>query len=237
VRTQGRATPVLLPAVSADGTPAVLKLAGPGDAADREAAALRAFDGRGAVRLLDYDPTAGALLVERAVPGHTLAGVDEERAMSIGADVARKLAREPHGPFPTVEDWRSDFARLGGLTPMASEASAVLDRLLGSMSQTFLLHGDLHHFNILANGDDWLAIDPKGLIGERECEIGPLVLNVVHEPDVVIRRIAQLSDELRLDRERARAWTFVRAILGVLWAIEDGVEVPMLWLDCAKALR
>ncbi len=215
----------------ADGTPAVLKLT---ETAAQEAAALRAFDGRGSVRLLAYD--SGALLLERAEPGHDLsqlAVADDRKATSIAATVARRLAREAPEGFPSVASWESDLAG-------DEHASAVFRQLVGSMPQTFLLHGDLHHFNILAAGDGWLAIDPKGIVGERACEIGPLLLNPVGVLDlaaILNRRIDQLSEELELDRERARAWAFVRAVLAISWARQDRSEVPPVWLTCADVLR
>ncbi|HEV2719153.1 MAG TPA: aminoglycoside phosphotransferase family protein [Thermoanaerobaculia bacterium] len=214
-----------------DGTPAVLKLT---RTAAQEAAALRAFDGRGSVRLLAEN--SGALLLERAEPGYDLsrlAAVDDRQATSIAASVARKLWREAPAGFPSVETWEADLAR-------DEDASAVFRELVGSMPQTFFLHGDLHHLNILASGDEWLAIDPKGIVGERACEIGPLVLNPVGLLDlaaILNRRIDQLSEELDLDRERARAWTFVRAVLAISWAREDRSEVPPVWLTIATLLR
>jgi len=227
-------------AARADGTPVVLKLSFPDEQARAEAAALRAFAGRGCVKLLAEDSAAGALLLERAQPGDHLAKLtDDRQAMSIAASVARRLAREApaDGVFPSVAMWRSDFDRAE--SELASEAGLVFDQLVGSASQTFLLHGDLHHFNILAAGDEWIAIDPKGFVGERECEIGPLVLNPLRADlaEILHRRIDQLSDELGLDRERAYAWTFVRAVLAILWAIEDHESVPPVWVRCANALR
>ena len=220
-----------------DGTPVVLKLSNDSDC---EAAALQAFGGRGAVALLAHDSSLAALLLARAQPGHPLAQLcydDDERATSIAASLARKLARPvpDDGVFPSAAAWESDLER--SALPLAADARAVLRELIASAPETFLLHGDLHQYNILANGDGWIAVDPEGLIGERACEIAPLVLNPIDlAARHLTRRIDQLSEELELDRERAWAWTFVRTVLAASWCVEDDGAAPPEWLECAARL-
>lgn len=75
-------------------------------------------------------------------------------------------------------EWLARIPELGG-----DVGGELVAELVASPASRLLLHGDLHQFNILAAGKEWLAIDPKGLIGERECEIGPLILN----PPVLLR--------------------------------------------------
>ncbi len=92
-----------------------------------------------------------------------------------------------------------------------------------------LLHGDLHHFNILrGQREPWLALDPKGLIGEREYEIGALLRNPDLEKlddralmKLTLRRIALLSEIFGFDRQRLTAWCFAQDVLSVWWGIED----------------
>ncbi len=238
----------------ADGTPAVLKLSFPGEHVDREADALHAFDGHGCVALIACEASLGAILLERAEPGNQLAQLcerDDERATSIAAGVIRALGREVPSDFAflSVDTWLSDIQRISRriqLTPLlhrlATDALAVATELRKS-SQNLLLHGDLHQFNILAAGEAWLAADPSGIVGDRECDIGPLILNPVsmlRRPDrsqVISRRISQLCDEAGLDRRRAHAWTFVRAVLAVLWSFEDHGEAPAEWIACSQLLR
>jgi streptomycin 6-kinase len=39
---------------------------------------------------------------------------------------------------------------------------------------------DLHHYNVLSDsGRGWLAIDPKGLVGEVEYEVGAAIRNPI----------------------------------------------------------
>jgi len=112
------------------------------------------------------------------------------------------------------------------------------------MDEPVLLHGDLHQENILAaRRQPWLAIDPKGLIGEPAYETGALLRNSL--PDllkmpqarrVLARRVDQLSEELGLDRERIRGWGIAQAVLSVWWGIEDEDKVYEDDLLCAELL-
>lgn len=232
-----------------DGTPAVLKLSFPGGHAIHEAAALRSFAGRGAVELFAHEPSVAALLLARAQPGQPLAELcakDDQHATSVAASITRALQTEIHllTGFPSVQTWQFDLERLsklahGHLSALVVDARAVMADLAASSSRHVLLHGDLHQFNILRAGDAWLAIDPKGIAGERECELAPFVLNPLR-PDlaeILPRRIAQLCEELALDRHRAWAWTFVRAALAILWSLEDHGDAPAEWIACLRILR
>jgi streptomycin 6-kinase len=164
------------PVTRADGTPAVLKVGLPDPALRREAGALRLFDGRGAARLLAADLDRGALLLERLEPGEPLSALRaDEAATTIAAQVMRQLWRPAPAEhaFPSVADWaaglgdlRQRFGGTSGLLPPAlvDEAEALFADLIASMGEPVLLHGDLHHDNILTAGrHPWLAIDPKGL--------------------------------------------------------------------------
>jgi streptomycin 6-kinase len=257
----------------ADGLPVVLKVGVPSDTElPREAEALRFYNGRGMARLLDTDLERGALLLERVQPGTTLAdtitdAATDESATRVAARVMRRLWRtlplawRPGAgttlPFPTAADWalgmerlRAEFAGGAGPFPPAlvEEAESLFRDLLASESETVLLHGDLHHFNILAGretraaagGDSWLAIDPKGLIGEPAYEAGallrnpmPLLLSLPEPQRVTARRLDVLTEELGLPRERLCGWGMAQAVLSAWWCWEDGADE-----DCWKpALR
>jgi streptomycin 6-kinase len=230
------------PALRADGTAAVLKLTFPEDPGfRREAEALRLFDGQGAARLLELDSDCGAMLLERLEPGVPLTTVwDDEEATSIAAGVLRQLWRPvpPHHPFPSVSDWAQGFDRLrrdfgGGTGPMPAalveKAKALFADLLASQGETALLHGDLHHQNVLAaRREPWLAIDPKGVVGEPAYDAAALLHNPTELLDaprpgkVLERRVDLLSEELGLERVRVRNWGIAQAVLAAYWSFEDG---------------
>jgi streptomycin 6-kinase len=246
----------IAPAVQSDGTAAVVKIHAPTNEFVQEAEALLLFDGHGMVRLLDYDLDDRALLLERLGPGTPLYEVeDDEVATSHAATVMSQLWRPVPSdhPFPTVIDWGRGFLRLrqrykGGNGPfpaaLLEEAESLFAELSASMTAHVLLHGDLHHENILAAGRArWLAIDPKGVVGEPAYETGAFMRNRL--PDlsdfpqatrVLTRRAEQLSEELNLDRTRVRDWSMSQAVLSVWWTIEDGGSFSPDALTCAELL-
>lgn len=140
--------------------------------------------------------------------------------------------------FPTVQDWAKGFDRY-----LASGAEQIPKDLLeagqriyvelcASQREQRLLHGDLQHYNVLFDSDrGWVAIDPKGVIGEIEYEIGAALRNPIERPDIFLsratieRRLGQFTDRLNLNYNRALAWTFAQAVLSAVWEIEDGFKV------------
>ena len=201
----------------------------------REVHALQVLAGPGCVTLLGYDVDSGSLMLSRIEPGTTLAQLDDDdAAMRIAAAVIRALQRDvPNETIaPTI------FAELDRVaqTALILDAVSIANELRSSSPLQFL-HGDLHQENILADGDDWIAIDPKGLIAPRECEIAPLLLNRGDIARLVQRRMELLCDALAFDPRRAYAWAFVRAALSVEWAIEDDGTAPDGWLDVVESLR
>jgi streptomycin 6-kinase len=232
------------PAVRSDGAQLILKLGMPHPELSSEIAALRLWDGHGSARLMEADPERGALLIERLLPGNMLLDLtDDDEATRIAAQVMRALWRPaPSAPedavFPTTGRWASGLRRLrarydGRTGPLPEDmvirAEALFAELLASSGAPMLLHGDLHHENILsAERAPWLAIDPKGLIGEAEYEVGALIRNPLPRllalPDVtatLARRFDILAESLGFDRQRMIAWSYAQAILSAWWHIED----------------
>ena len=199
---------------------------------------LDAFEAKGTVRAYKSEP--GVVLLERLEPGRELvelirAGNDEE-ATEILAEVIRQMANHEAPPrCPTVFDWARGFDRYreGPLQlQLVQEAQETYRRLAESQKRTMLLHGDLHHYNVLFDTKrGWVAIDPKGVVGELEYEVGAIIRNPAENPEfyvsrgVVERRLAALTTALHLDYERALGWSFAQAVLSAIWSLEDGFEV------------
>lgn len=216
---------------------------------------LTAFDGHGVVRV--HEHTCGAMLIERLQPGESLSRLslagDDEKATDILAGVIEKMSRRevPH-VFPTVEDWGRGFERY-----LATDDRQIPRRLVESARQAFadlcasqgqprLLHGDLHHYNVLSDSArGWLAIDPKGVIGELEYEIGAVLRNPFEQPEmflsrpIIERRLKQFTKHLSLNYERTLRWAFAQAVLSAIWYTEDGCEVDAMnpSLRLAQLLR
>ncbi len=206
-------------------------------------AALAHFAGRSCVRLIDWE--GQAMVMERAWPGTPLArlvreGRDDE-ATAVACEVMAGLHAQPAPPpdgLRSVESWGRGFerARLAaikhGVEPeLIDRAQLLYGELCASQARRVLLHGDLQHFNILADDQrGWLAIDPKGVAGEPAFEAGALLRNPVGElalfasPAIVARRTAILAERLDVDPLRILGWAFSQAVLSALWSVEDGGE-------------
>jgi len=202
-----------------------------------EIAALRFWNGGTAVRLLEADERMGALLLERLEPGDCLVGVPEDEACSIAASVMRGLWKPPPSRrgFPEVTGWCKGFGRLrefygGGTGPFPALAVETAERLAQDLASertgSMLLHGDLHHFNVLrAERLPWVAIDPKGVVGDPAFEVGPFLANEwqssADPAALAARRLDAFASELGIERRRLRAWALVHAVLSAWWGVED----------------
>lgn len=240
------------PATRTDGSPAVLKIGvATDDEFGSEIAALRVFDGRGMVRLLEANPGQAVMLLDRVTPGSPLTSVADDAEATL---IAAKLMRDFWPPvpagytFPSVADWGNGFQRLrarfdGGSGPIPERLAAKAERLLRELSQSaappVLLHGDLHHDNILAGPEGaWTVIDPKGVTGEPAYELAAFLRNpatLITDPAArqkIERRIAIFAEILSLDPDRIRRWAMVHTVLSAWWVIEDNSD----WLDQAIAV-
>jgi streptomycin 6-kinase len=223
-------------------TPAVLKIPKPESDEHKGAIALAHFGDKVAVRVFEHDDHA--ILIERAVPGTTLKelvleGRDDD-ATHIICDAIERL---PSGPAPSG-DWSTlehlarawnRYRRGPGhilLTPELVDRSEVIFlELCRSSGPQMLLHGDLHHMNILRDAKrGWLIIDPKGVIGEPAYEVAMALHNpiplfdLMADPKVMARRVRTFAERLKLDEARILKWCFAVDILCHLWSVEDRMD-------------
>ncbi len=216
--------------------PIILKLGLDIDGFKREAAALMAFSGFGVVEILSENK--GLLLLECAVPGVSLKShfpKNDDEAINITANVIKRLHKAPipntHA-FPHVKDWLE--ALDGDLEiPLQTlqKSREIRDQLLRTAIPDVFLHGDLHHDNILQNGENWLVIDPKGVIGEPAYEVAAFIRNPIPEllnhadaPNIIHNRVIRFAELFELQPQRILDWCFVQAVLSWVWAIEDGCD-------------
>ena len=236
--------------------PVVLKVVRqPGDEW-RSGEALEAFGGEGTVRVYEY--VGGAVLLERLSPATPLTVMalngDDDKATGVLAEVIRKMSRARKSPeaWVTVDDWGRGFDRyLAGNDnqipkELAEQGGRVYARLCASQKSLRLLHGDLQHYNVLFDYErGWVSIDPKGVVGEVEYEIGASLRNPCEKPELfaslesVERRLRRYEARLKIDSRRALEWGFAQAVLSAVWSVEDGFPVnasnPSLML--ANAIR
>ena len=224
----------LLP-VRRRGVPAMLKL--PMEAEERRGSRLIPWwNGKGAARVLAHD--RDVLLLERAMGHGSLAayariGRDNEATRILCAAIATLHAHDAAPPpgLVALTPWFRD------LWPAAKTHGGILARsadtareLLAHPQDVVVLHGDIHHDNVLDFGArGWLAIDPKGLIGERGFDYANLFCNPendpgVMEPDRFRRRLAIVAEASGMERERLLRWVLAWAGLSAAWWLSDGVQ-------------
>ena len=254
----------VLPVFQADGTPAVLKVGFPNDELRAEMAALRHFDGQGMVRLLAADEENCALLLERIIPGETLWDADDEYATARLLDVMPQLWKPYLGEylFPSTADWGRGFARFrqchNGATGkldqrLVEKAEKIFFELLVSSAMPVLLHGDLHHDNLLLHDESArstplrrnspifektassdchpprrivLAIDPKGVLGEPCYEVGAFLRNPL--PGLLKKENPRKLTERRVDMIVERLGFERQRVLG--WGFAQAV-LSAIWCD------
>jgi streptomycin 6-kinase len=202
-----------------------------------------AFDGEGMVRV--HAHAAGIALLEHVSPGTPLVEVvrqgDDAAATRILAGVIATLHQtdRPTGGFHGVEAWGEGFARYERsgdrqIPPVVVEqARSRYARLCGSQGRQRLLHGDLQHYNVLKDRSrGWVAIDPKGIVGELEFELGAALRNPHREPALystsaaVERRIRWFGEHLIIDAKRVIEWAYTQAVLSAIWTVEDEGVLP-----------
>jgi streptomycin 6-kinase len=209
--------------VAPAGDDAVLKVTPPADYdADHEADALGQWGGRGAVRLLRRDAARRVVLEERARPGGDIAALPDEEAIPIALAVGRDLwavpAQAPLRPVGEMVDrWFAEAEENGDdgvpLIPLARELLASLDVGDGSV-----VHGDFHHYNLVAHGSRYVAIDPKPYRGDPEFDVptflwNPIDLTTGNGSLPLERTLSRLAafEAAGLDAWKMRAWTTIRA--------------------------
>lgn len=205
---------------------------------------VRAFAGHGVVRALEHIP--GAVLLEWLQPGTPLVDLVEQNrepeANRVFVEVIEAMsatAPDTQG-YSQAEEWSVEFDEYltsgGRAVPreLAVEARAVFVELCRTQRDVRLLHGDLHHYNVLwSEKQGWMAIDPKGVVAEVAFELGAVLRNPAGMPELYTRsglerRVGQLAEGLGLDAVRIAGWTFAQAVLSAIWMIEDeGAAAPV----------
>jgi streptomycin 6-kinase len=144
-----------------------------------------------------------------------------------------------------LADLRCEFDGGSGPFPpnLVSLAEQLFAELLATAAPSMLLHGDLHHYNILsARRQPWLAIDPKGVCGEPAYEVGawlhnPFDLLQRPQPDrLLARRVTIFSEMLGIETERLAGWGMAQAVLSAWWSYEDHGHSWEPALACAELL-
>lgn len=218
----------------------VLKLSINEHELNREAAALQIYAGSGAVQLLAQQP--GALLLQRALPGTPLSTYfpnHEDVAAEITVSLIQKLHNIPISyeyPFPALtnmldvldQDWPIPQEIL-------KKARNLREHLESTTKHVLLLHGDLHQDNMIQHDNQWLIIDPKGIIGDPAYEVAIYLCNPINKmfassysptliKTLMSRRIKFFAQRLAIEEQRLYDWGLLRAIMGWIWNLQDHLD-------------
>lgn len=234
------------------GVPVILKIGNLGGfelpAVAREAAALTTLSGP-CVKVLAQDDRLGALLLECLMPGTMLKEFFPERdteSINITSNIIKafEYCQNPAPLFLPVSDilkiLDKDWPFMGH---HVQKARPICTSLLTTTSKQVLLHGDLHHENILLDGATWRVIDPKGFVGDPAYECGAYIRNPFPEMlacpemlEIIKKRIQMFAHLLDFDEQRILNWTYVQAVMATCWIIEDNLD-PCLWIKLCDALE
>lgn len=193
------------------------------------------WNGDGAAPVLKHDEKA--ILMERATGSNSLTdmagkGRDDEASRIICKAVAKLHTHRPPYPpglVPLDVRFRSlDIIaqKHGGAFALCHKAA---QQLLAGPRDIVALHGDIHHGNILDFGEKgWLAIDPKGLLGERGFDYANIFCNpdiaTTTAPGRLERQVQVISEAAGLEPVRLLQWIAAWAGLSASWAVEDNTD-------------
>jgi streptomycin 6-kinase len=212
----------------------ILKLSLDTDLIEREKTALTALADFGAVKVLAYQTKT--LLLKKLSPAISLKTYSPDRrieALKIACEVTRKLHQAPlpnNIKLPTIEE---RFSLLDKDWPIPSDylilARKFRDQIFSKYNKKKVLHGDLHHDNILQDGDSWKVIDPHGVIGFPINEVWAFVQDVTQD-------IPFIASYFGFDIEMLKKCYFMHTLLSAVWSVEDNMD-PSLWLNLATKMK
>ncbi|MET9338388.1 aminoglycoside phosphotransferase family protein [Nonomuraea sp. NPDC003804] len=241
---------VIVPVRRRDERTAVLKVSFPHPGNVHEPDAFAAWGGRGAVLLHERDDERFAMLLER-VRTSTLAEVDDgDEVVTVAGRLSRRLAVPAPPGLPRLREqadaWEEQLGKdaeelTHTLSRRVVDTAVATVRELGRVQPDVLIHGDLHAGNILrADREPWLAVDPKGYVGDPAYDGGTLLksraLTFLDADDVrkaVVRTLDVFAEAAELDRERVRRWAQFHAVQAAFWGRRHGFRIARggSWLD------
>ncbi len=213
----------------------VLKLGLNERAIENEVRCLQAFPQGSVAEVLEYEPSM--ILMRCLQPGRTLKTLYTEHEAEASKQFCELLARlqKNQSLLPAVKHLRELLKSLETPhdipAPVVQKARALGKALLESCPNECLLHGDLHHENILLDGRDWKAIDPQGFIGDPVFDVCAYVLNpfpiLIQHPKakaLIDARICDISKRLSMPLSRIRDWVYVKNVLCWQWSLDDNLS-------------
>ena len=222
------ASSLLLPVRRGD-SPLMLKLAQHEEEA-RGNALMAWWAGQGAAKVIAQE--GAALLLEKAEPASELSELDDDIAIPILCDAALALQNDHTGKHPPTDlvpfdIWISDLTAPDHGNDLLDAAAKLARECLTANSPAKVLHGDIHHGNVLRFSDGWKVIDPKGILGPLCFEFANILPNPL--PSSLDRgrfsnRLGQVVSCTGLPAKDLALWAFVWPALSSIWSEQAGDE-------------
>jgi streptomycin 6-kinase len=221
---------------------AVLKVSFPHPGNVHEPDALVAWGGCGAVLLHERDDERFAMLLERVQPSTLAEVADCDEVVTVAGRLNRRLAIPAPPGLPRLceqaDAWEEQLCKDADelthtLPRQVLDAALATVRELGRAQPDTLIHGDLHAGNILRAGSErWLAVDPKGYVGDPAYDGGTLLksraltLLEADDPCKAVHRVLDVfAETAELDRERVRRWAQFHAVQAAFWGRRHGFRI------------
>jgi streptomycin 6-kinase len=227
----------VLPVKGPRGQAWVLKVAGPQESLRRQVAALGCLNRM--ARLIDYCPALDAALLQRLRPGTTWASL---WSAEVDAAQTRRFARFLKGFHrDCAAEVKDPLTHARALKTTDVELSSqAWEVYAGAPRPWVVLHGDLHHYNLLLHGRATRAIDPQSWRGPVEAEVAVFLGNpfgLSRHPqarDLLQQRVRILAAALDKPEERIARWGMAHAVLGWAWSVEDQDHEMPHWATLAR---
>lgn len=197
---------------------------------DKEILACKLFQGENFCKIYEYSLEDQVYIMERIMPADTLyeSAPRNDRIKIVGR-VFKGLHKTdiPDSAFPTYSEWfeagkegtknRKDCEDLYQYLYSAERMLADINQ---KYSRNLLLHGDLHHENILKNENgSYTVIDPKGVIGDPVFDLSRFILDefrddLTSEPkDVIIDFVQKLGDSVGIPCEILLRCLYIETVI------------------------
>lgn len=227
-------TSSLLQRVTYRNLPAMIKI--PIEPEEKWGSALMAWwDGDGAAKV--YNQWNDVILMERIDGHHSLVDLVKSGADDDASKIICTVAKKLHQPrkkelleLIPLEVWFKELfpaaRRHGGVLQVCSLTAR---ELLDQQEQVTVLHGDLHHRNVLFSAErGWLAIDPKRLIGEFGFDYANIFCNpdieIALKPGRLVKQLEVVAKEANLSKKRLLKWIIAWGGLSATWLLNDGMK-------------
>ncbi len=188
------------------------------------------------------DESLLAVLMEEVEPADNLTSVkNDDDAVKIAANLMQKCWKDidPNNIYNKTSELYPEFTRLRAdpsmknifSTDLVNKADTYYQNTLISPTKYYLLHGDLHQFNIInSTSKGWIMIDPSGFYGEPAYEVAaflrnpPNISDKANPKELLTNRIMLFSRELNIDPLRILWWGLFQTVLSSWWAREDNSD-------------